>query len=48
MRDRILELRYEGNPGIVVMKNNMRPKLWWLRMDKAVEKKHVKVVMGVN
>ena len=38
MRARILELGHEGHPGIVVMKRNMRSKLWWPGMDKAVEK----------
>ncbi|XP_056016954.1 uncharacterized protein K02A2.6-like [Ostrea edulis] len=38
LRARILELGHEGHPGIVVMKRNLRSKLWWPGMDRSVEK----------
>ena len=38
MRDDVLHLAYEGHQGIVKMKNCLRAKLWWPKMDAATEK----------
>ena len=38
LRDKVLELGHEGHPGIVVMKQRLRSKLWWPGMDRDIEK----------
>lgn len=35
--DQVLQLGHEGHPGIVVMKQRLRSKLWWPGMDKDIE-----------
>jgi hypothetical protein len=37
MREQILNLGHEGHPGIVLMKQRLRSKLWWPDMDKNIE-----------
>ena len=34
MRKQVLEIAYLGHPGIVVMKRNLRTKVWWPGNDK--------------
>ena len=38
LRPRVLELGHEGHPGIVVMKRNLRTKVWWPGIDRDAEK----------
>jgi hypothetical protein len=38
LRDKILELGHEGHPGIVLMKQRLRSKVWWPGIDKDIEK----------
>ena len=38
LRERVLQLRHEGHPGIVLMKQRLRSKVWWPQMDKDIEK----------
>lgn len=38
LRERTLELAYEGHSGIVNMKKILRTKVWWPGIDKDVEK----------
>ena len=38
LRTEILELAHEGHPGVVSMKGRLRCKVWWIGMDKDVEK----------
>ena len=38
MRDDVLRLANEGHQGIVKMKNRLRAKVWWPKMDTAAEK----------
>lgn len=38
LRDKILELGHEGHPGIVLMKQRLRSKVWWSGIDKDIEK----------
>ena len=38
LREEILSLGHEGHPGIVLMKQRLRSKVWWPGMDKDVEK----------
>lgn len=44
LRQRVLEAAHEGHPGIVAMKNRLRTKVWWPKMDKEAEQlvKHCK------
>lgn len=35
--ERMLELAHEGHPGISVMKRRLRAKVWWPKIDQAVE-----------
>ena len=37
MRVRVLKLTHEGHPGIVVMKQRLREKVWWPGIAKDVE-----------
>ncbi|XP_055591145.1 uncharacterized protein K02A2.6-like [Uranotaenia lowii] len=37
LRSRVLDIAHETHPGIVVMKRNLRQKVWWPLMDKEVE-----------
>lgn len=37
LRSEIVSLCHEGHPGIVVMKERLRSKLWWPGMDKDIE-----------
>ena len=45
MREQILNLGHEGHPGIVLMKQRLRSKLWWPDMDKNIEQ-HCKSCYG--
>ena len=36
LRERVLELGHDGHPGIVVMKQRLRSKVWWPNMDRDV------------
>ena len=38
LRTQVIKLGHEGHPGIVVMKQRLRTKVWWPGMDKAIEK----------
>ncbi|XP_045205850.2 uncharacterized protein K02A2.6-like [Mercenaria mercenaria] len=38
LRHEILALGHEGHPGMVLMKQRLRSKLWWPGMDKDIEK----------
>ena len=38
LRAHVLKLGHEGHPGIVVMKQRLRTKVWWPGIDKAVER----------
>ena len=38
LRNRVLEIAHLGHPGIVVMKHNLRTKVWWPGIDKDAEK----------
>lgn len=38
LRAQVLKLGHEGHPGIVVMKQGLRTKVWWAGIDKAVER----------
>lgn len=38
LRENVLSLGHEGHPGIVLMKQRLRSKVWWPGMDKDVEK----------
>ena len=38
LRAQVLKLGHEGHPGIVVMKQRLRTKVWWPGIDKAVER----------
>ena len=38
LRDKVLQLGHEGHPGIVIMKQRLRPKVWWPEIDKDVER----------
>ena len=37
LHERVLELGHKGHPGIVVMKQRLHSKVWWLNMDRDVE-----------
>lgn len=37
LRERVLEAAHEGHPGIVAMKNRLRTKVWWPKIDKEAE-----------
>ncbi|XP_063412611.1 uncharacterized protein K02A2.6-like [Mytilus trossulus] len=37
LRNQILKLGHEGHPGIVLMKQRLRSKVWWPNMDKSIE-----------
>lgn len=37
LRQRVLEAAHEGHPGIVAMKNRLRSKVWWPKIDKEAE-----------
>ena len=37
-RTQVVKLGHEGHPGIVVMKQRLRTKVWWPGIDKAIEK----------
>ena len=37
LREHVLDIGHEGHPGIVVMKQRLRTKVWWPRMDKDIE-----------
>ncbi|XP_029166467.1 uncharacterized protein K02A2.6-like isoform X1 [Nylanderia fulva] len=37
LRQRVLEAAHEGHPGIVAMKNRLRTKVWWPKIDKDAE-----------
>lgn len=37
LRERLLQLAHEGHPGISVMKQRLRAKVWWPKLDKDVE-----------
>ena len=37
LRNQVLALGHEGHPGIVVMKQRLRPKVWWPGIDKDIE-----------
>lgn len=38
LRDRTLELAHEGHPGMTLMKQRLRAKVWWPKLDVQVEK----------
>ena len=38
LRDRVLELGQEGHPGIEIMKQRLRTKVWWPEIDKDAER----------
>ncbi|XP_033749314.1 uncharacterized protein K02A2.6-like [Pecten maximus] len=38
LRESVLNLGHEGHPGIVAMKQRIRSKVWWPKMDKHIEK----------
>ena len=38
LRQRVLEAAHEGHPGIVGMKNRLRTKVWWPKIDENAEK----------
>ena len=38
LRQRVLEAAYEGHPGIVAMKNRLRTKVWWPKIDRDAKK----------
>lgn len=38
LRRQVLEAAHEGHPGIVAMKNRLRTKVWWPRIDADAEK----------
>ena len=38
LRHHILEPAHEDHPGIVAMKNRLRSKVWWPKMDVSAEK----------
>lgn len=38
LRQRTLELAHEGHPGMTVMKQRIRSKVWWPKIDDSVEK----------
>lgn len=38
LRTRTLELAHEGHPGMTLMKNRLRAKVWWPKLDTQVEK----------
>lgn len=38
LRPRVLDLGHEGHPGIVIMKQRLRSKVWWPGVDKDIEK----------
>ncbi|XP_062613747.1 uncharacterized protein K02A2.6-like [Saccostrea cucullata] len=37
LRDQVLALGHEGHPGIVIMKQRLRSKVWWPKMDQDIE-----------
>lgn len=37
LRDQVLALGHEGHPGIVIMKQRLRSKVWWPKMDRDIE-----------
>ena len=37
LRSQVLEFAHEGHPGIVLMKQRLRTKVWWPGIDKEVE-----------
>lgn len=37
LRQRVLKAAHEGHPGIVAMKNRLRTKVWWPKIDKNAE-----------
>lgn len=37
LRQRVLEPAHEGHPGIVAMKNRLRTKVWWPKIDRDAE-----------
>ena len=37
MRKQVLQIAHEGHPGIVKMKNRLRSKVWWPKIDKDAE-----------
>ena len=37
LRKQILELGHEGHPGIVIMKQRLRSKIWWPKIDSDIE-----------
>lgn len=37
LRNHVLQLGHEGHPGIVLMKQRLRSKVWWPGMDKDIE-----------
>lgn len=41
LRQKMLTLAHEGHPGMTVMKRRLRSKVWWPKIDEAVET-HVK------
>lgn len=38
LQKNIMELAHEGHPGIMKMKQRLRQKVWWYKLDSAVEK----------
>nr|CAH7725339.1 unnamed protein product [Callosobruchus chinensis] len=38
LRQRVLDAAHEGHPGIVAMKNRLRTKVWWPKIDEQAEK----------
>ena len=38
LRETVLEIAHWGHPGIVCMKRRLRTKVWWMGVDKDVEK----------
>ena len=45
LKSEVLKLGHEGHPGIQAMKNRLRAKVWWLGMDKDIDK-HIKSCRG--
>lgn len=37
LRSRTLDLAHEGHPGMILMKQRLRAKVWWPKMDVQVE-----------
>lgn len=38
LRGKVIEIGHEGHPGIILMKQRLRTKVWWPGMDKDIER----------